>query len=149
HDGHVVLSGPILRSEVEHLLHEVRKVRGVREVENRLEVHEHGNHVPSLQGPGRPPRAPELLQERWTPSLRVGAAIVGAVAIVTGAARLPRSRTGGLGLTGIGSLLLARAVFDEPIHRFLGLGSTRRSVEVQKSITIDAPLEQVFSYFAN
>ena len=148
-DGHVVLSGPILRHEVEHLLREIRKVRGVRGVDDRFEVHQHGNNVPSLQGPGRPPRAPELLQERWTPSLRVGAAVVGAATATAGAIRLPRARAAGLGLTGLGSLLLARAVFDEPIRRFLGLGSTRRSVEVQKTITIDAPLEQVFSYFAN
>ena len=146
-NGHVVLSGPILRSEVEHLLREVRRVRGVRGIENKLEVHPSSKNVPSLQGPGRPPRAPELLQERWTPSLRVGAAVVGAVAAGAGAIRLPRAI--GVGLTGFGSLLLARAVFDEPLRRFLGLGGTRRSVEVQKTITIEAPVEEVFSYFAN
>jgi len=148
-DGHVVLSGPILRPEVGHVLHEIRKVRGVRDVESRLEVHPHGNNVPALQGPGRPPRAPELLQERWTPSLRVGAAVLGAVVATAGAVRIPRSRASGLGLAGIGSLLLARAVFDEPLRRFLGLGGTRRSVDIQKTITIDAPLDQVFAYFSN
>ena len=147
HGGHVVLSGPILRSEVSHLLHEIRRVRGVRDVENKLEVHQSGENVPSLQGPGRPPRAPELFQERWTPSLRVGAAVVGGITAATGIARLPRAA--GVGLAGIGSLLLARAVFDEPLRRFLGLGATRRSVEVQKTITIDAPIDRVFSYFAN
>lgn len=146
-NGNVVLSGPILRPEVEHLLHEIRRVRGVRGVENKLEVHQSSKNVPSLQGPGRPPRAPEILQERWTPSLRVGAAVVGAIAAGAGAMRLPR--VSGVGLTGFGSLLLARAVFDEPLRRFLGLGGTRRSVEVQKTISIDAPVEQVFSYFAN
>lgn len=148
-DGHVVLSGPILRPEVGHLLHELRRVRGVRSIEDRLEVHQHGNNVPSLQGPGRPPRAPELLQERWTPSLRVGAAVLGAAIATAGVVRVPQARVGGLGLAGLGSLLVARAVFDEPIRRFLGLGGTRRSVEVQKTITIDAPVDQVFAYFSN
>lgn len=146
-DGHVVLSGPILEHEVDHLVHEIRRVGGVHGVENKLEVHQDADNVPSLQGPGRAPRAPELLQERWTPSLRVGAAALGATAVVAGAVRLPR--IAGVALTGLGSLLLARATFDEPVHRFLGLGGTRRSVEVQKTMTIDAPLEEVFSYFAN
>ena len=149
HDGQVVLAGPILRPEVGHLLHELRKVRGVRGIENRLEQHQPGSNVPSLQGPGRAPRAPELFQERWTPSLRVGAAALGAIAAAIGVTRIPRSRASGLGLTGVGSLLLARAVFDEPLRRFLGLGTTRRSVEIQKTITIEAPLEQVFAFFSN
>ncbi len=149
HNGRIVLSGPILRPEVSHLLHEVRRVRGVRGIDNQLEVHQHGNNVPSLQGPGRAPRAPELLQERWTPSLRVGAAVLGAVAAAAGAARLSQSRIAGLGLTGVGALLVVRAVFDEPLGRVLGLGPTRRSVEIQKTITIDAPVEQVFELFSN
>ncbi len=146
-DGRVTLSGPILRHEVGHLLREIRKVRGVREIENKLEVHQHSNNVPSLQGPGRPPRAPELFQERWTPSLRVAAGAAGATVIGAGIVRF--SRPSGMALTGAGSLLLARAVFDEPIRRFLGLGTTRRSVEIQKTITIDARVDDVFGLFSN
>src|SRR5262249_31799674 len=38
--GRVTLSGPILAGEVDDLLSAVAAVRGVREVENRLEMHE-------------------------------------------------------------------------------------------------------------
>src|SRR5207245_245605 len=38
-EGHVTLSGPILAREVDDLLAAVASVRGVRGVENRLEVH--------------------------------------------------------------------------------------------------------------
>jgi osmotically-inducible protein OsmY len=49
-NGRVILSGPILRREVDDLLGIVAKVRGVREIENRLEIHEEAGNIPSLQG---------------------------------------------------------------------------------------------------
>lgn len=60
-DRHVVLTGDVLASEVDRLLKGVRKVRGVQEVENRLQAHEQPGDVPSLQGgsvrPGRARRS--------------------------------------------------------------------------------------------
>lgn len=49
-DGRVILSGPVLASEVDKLLSKVNKVKGVQEVESQLEVHESADDVPSLQG---------------------------------------------------------------------------------------------------
>jgi osmotically-inducible protein OsmY len=48
--GRVVLSGRILRHEVDDLLATVAKVRGVKGIENRLEIHEAAGSVPELQG---------------------------------------------------------------------------------------------------
>jgi osmotically-inducible protein OsmY len=48
--GRVVLSGPVLRHEVDDLLAVVARVRGVRQIENRLEIHESPGNEPSLQG---------------------------------------------------------------------------------------------------
>ncbi|MDQ3252792.1 MAG: BON domain-containing protein [Acidobacteriota bacterium] len=48
--GRVTLSGPVLASETDDLLSTVGKVRGVKDVENRLEVHEQAGNVPGLQG---------------------------------------------------------------------------------------------------
>jgi osmotically-inducible protein OsmY len=48
-NGIVTLSGPILRGEVDGLVSRVSRVRGVRQVENRLEPHDSAD-VPSLQG---------------------------------------------------------------------------------------------------
>ena len=43
--------------------------------------------------------------------------------------------------------LLARAATNLELRRLAGIGGRRRAVDVQKSITIDAPLEQVFAFW--
>jgi hypothetical protein len=48
--GRVILSGPILRDEIDGLLHGVASMRGVRDVENHLQVHDTPGDVPALQG---------------------------------------------------------------------------------------------------
>jgi hypothetical protein len=49
-DGRVMLSGPALADEVDEIVCAVNSVRGVREVDNHLEVHEEAGGVSSLQG---------------------------------------------------------------------------------------------------
>jgi len=48
--GRVVLDGPILADELEPTLAAARAVRGVWEVESRLQPHAADEHVPALQG---------------------------------------------------------------------------------------------------
>lgn len=52
-NGRVTLSGPILAREVDWLLDTVESVRGVKSVENHLEVHDTPGNVPALQGERR------------------------------------------------------------------------------------------------
>jgi osmotically-inducible protein OsmY len=49
-DGRVTLTGPALTRELDPLLREVERVRGVTGVENKLELHEEPGAVPGLQG---------------------------------------------------------------------------------------------------
>ena len=46
--GSVTLTGTVLTDEVQQLIDGVRSVRGVYDVENRLEVHEKGNDIPGI-----------------------------------------------------------------------------------------------------
>lgn len=48
--GAVTLSGPVLFDEVEALVNCVERVPGVKSVEDRLDVHEHSENFPGLQG---------------------------------------------------------------------------------------------------
>jgi hypothetical protein len=70
--GRVRLSGPVLSDEVQQLARAVASVRGVRDIENRLEVHEKGDDVPGLQGDAQKPTGQtiDVLQRRWSPSTR-------------------------------------------------------------------------------
>jgi osmotically-inducible protein OsmY len=52
-DGIVCLSGPALAAEVDELLGAVRSVRGVKDVEDQLDVHESAANISTLQGSGR------------------------------------------------------------------------------------------------
>jgi uncharacterized membrane protein len=146
-EGHIVLRGPILRGETDRLLRAVRRVPGVRSVESRLEEHGPDEHVPALQGAGGARHVPELMQKHWTPSLRVGAALFGAAVIGAGITRL--GSLSGIGLSGLGALLLARASLDKPVGRILGIGADRDAIELRKTMTIRAPIEEVFAYWAS
>lgn len=140
-DGRVVLSGPILTHEVDRLLSAVRKVRGVADVESRLEPHARPDGVPALQG-GRPrEELPELMQENWTPGVRCLAATAGSGLVAVG---LWRGGALGIGLGSAGAALLARAGANRRLSKLVGLGGGPKLVEVHKTITIQAPLEQVY-----
>lgn len=47
--GIVTVSGPILAREVDNMLHTIEGVRGVKHVENQLDVHEQPGDIPALQ----------------------------------------------------------------------------------------------------
>ncbi|HEU4345564.1 MAG TPA: BON domain-containing protein [Candidatus Binatia bacterium] len=83
--GRVTLIGPVLADEVQQLIRGVESVRGVREVENRLEVHEKPGDVPALQGQAEKPtgRRLDIFQGRWSPSTRFLIAGTGAALLLS------------------------------------------------------------------
>lgn len=144
--GQVTLGGQVMSDEVSRLLAGVKRVRGVRSVENRLQVHESAEGVSALQGGSRRDgRRSELAQENWTPAVRLLGGAVGGVLALYGASRGDRMGSA-LGLAGMG--LAARGVTNLSARRLTGIGAGRRSVNVRKTITINAPVERVFEYFA-
>ncbi len=143
HDGIVTLSGPILADEAPRLLQCVRDVRGVRDVEDRLELHTEPGRVPGLQGEPRqrPGRRSAFMQTNWSPTARAVATAAGAAATLWG---LRRRDPGGALVSGAGIVLLGRALTNLELARMFGLGEQSLAVNVQKSIRIHAPVETVY-----
>ena len=143
--GHVTLSGSVLAHEHQALLEAVRGVSGVNDIVDRLTVHKTAEGISELQG-GRRRRGelPELLQENWSPGTRV----VGSAAGTTLALLALRGGIPGLLLGAAGALILLRSTTNKPFRRLAGM-SGHRAIDIQKTIQIDAPVEQVFGFLAN
>ncbi|MGX2042063.1 BON domain-containing protein [Methylocaldum sp. MU1018] len=112
-DGFVTLSGPILAHEHKALCRCAASVRGVRSVDDRLEVHETAERVPELQG-GIPRRRirPDILQENWAPATRLITGATGTTLAIN-ALRNTSPLAAVLGLAG--STLLLRAMTNKPL----------------------------------
>jgi uncharacterized membrane protein len=139
-DGRVRLSGWILADEKDALLRKVSRVRGVREVSDELEARRQAGDIPALQGAGQKVRA---IRRNWSPTARLAAGTTGLGLGIAG------TRGGGLfGLfAGAGGALLAlRSFLNLPLRRLFGLGAGREAVTVQKTLRIQASVDEVFSF---
>lgn len=144
HAGVLDVSGPVLGAEREDLIRALRGVPGVKEVRDNLEVHADPGSVPGLQGIGRRQRALQTRPSSWTPTGRALAGAGGAGLLVLG---LRRGRLLGLGLDALGALLIGRALTNLGLRRLLGVGP-REGVDVQKTIHVHAPVDEVFMRFS-
>jgi uncharacterized membrane protein len=143
--GRITLGGMILTPEVPVLLAAVEMVPGVMAVDNQLETHDDAAGIPGLQGEGRQP-ADNLMQGSWSPTVRLLAGLIGWRATTAG------MRRGGLlglavGLGGLG--LLFRAVTNRTWQRLAGMTRTPQGVTFQKTLTLQAPVREVFDLFCN
>lgn len=145
-EGRVTLQGPVLEHELDDLLRDVRRVRGVSEVDNQLEVHREAGGVPALQGGRSRESRPDVAQDNWAPATRVTMGAVG------GALAFQGLRGRGLPsmlLLAAGAGVLLRALTNLPFRRLTGVGAGRQAVGMQKSIEIDAPVERVWDLWSN
>jgi len=146
--GRVTLRGPILQREVAGLLRCVEGVAGVQGVIPQLEPHKSAENVPGLQGtPSRPRRGrrPDVLQDSWSPSTRVLSTLLGV------GSGLRARKHGVLGpLYGVlGTGLALRGLTNLPLARMFGLRGGRRAFELQKTMTVRAPVAEVFRFWSN
>jgi uncharacterized membrane protein len=148
-NGKVILSGPILADEVDRLLSHVSSMRGVTEVEKRLEIHQEPGNVPGLQGqPGlrKTGQVPDIMQTSWSPTTRFIAGTAGGLTAVYGAMRL---NVIGAALATLGTAIFARALANIEFKRLTGIGANRRAIDFQKIINVAAPVEDVFAFWTN
>jgi uncharacterized membrane protein len=146
-NGHVTLSGPILATEVDVLLERVNAIRGVAGVENRLEVHEHAGTVSGLQD-GRVNLGERcaLMQTNWSPTARL---LAGAAGGVLTAYAAKRRGLIGVAITPVGLAMLSRAITNLELKRIIGIESGARTIDIEKTINIAAPVEEVFDFWAH
>jgi uncharacterized membrane protein len=146
HDGHVILGGPVLAAEEHRLIRAVQAVEGVKDVDPRFERHRQAGQVPSLQG-GRSHRQGTAGLDRhrnWAPATRTVVGTSGAALVAAGLCR----RNGmGVGIAVAGAALVARALTNLDFRRLIGMGAGRRAIDVQKTVTIDVPIEKVFAFW--
>jgi uncharacterized membrane protein len=142
--GRVLLRGLVLARELPRVVSRVSRVRGVKELINRLESHGNPENIPSLQGQNaRAGRRLGILREYWSPTTRLAVGGFGCGMTTYGLAR--KDLTGAaLALVGLG--LFTRAASNLPLKRLTGIHAGRRAIDIQKTININAPLEDVFRF---
>jgi hypothetical protein len=127
HEGRVTLTGPVLTHDADRLVRRVAAVRGVKDVEDRLEVHAEPGNIPGLQGAARAPRGGEvfdLMQRNWSPSTRL---LTGAAGLGLAAWGARRFTAVGVAMATVGVSLLSRALANVPISRLSGLETGKRA----------------------
>jgi uncharacterized membrane protein len=143
-EGRVPLRGVALRSEAEKLLDTARSVPGVADVYDQLELHETSEGVPALQGGVHREPRPELAQENWAPATRLVMGAAGGAVALWG---VRRKGWAGMAAKLAGAAVARRAITNMPVRQLTGVGAERRAIDVQKSITVQAPVARVFAFF--
>lgn len=143
-EGRVTLSGVALRPEAEKILDAARSVPGVTDIYDQLELHETAEGVPALQGGVHREPRPELAQENWAPATRLVMGTAGGAVALWG---LRRKGWPGVAARLAGAAVAKRAITNMPVRRLTGAGGGRRAIDVQKSITVQAPVARVFAFF--
>lgn len=139
--GRVTLAGPVMEDEKPRLLQVVQMMEGVTEIESRLVAHRVASSVPGLQGGRMRSPRPQVLQENWTPALRVAGSGAGLGLLAYG---LSRRGVVGLGSAVAGGALLTRAMTNLPARRLLGIGVGAHAVEVRKTLRVHVPVEEAY-----
>ncbi len=112
--GRIILSGVLLNHEVSPLISAVRKVRGVRGVENHLEPHRADEKISSLQGGEirRGHHQIDVFQKNWSPASRL---IVGVMGGFLGMYALNQRRLSRVVLGSLALLALLRSLTNQEI----------------------------------
>jgi uncharacterized membrane protein len=144
--GRLVVSGPILHDEAESLLGRLREMPGVQQVDDHLNRHAVAGFAPGLQGTPRRRTGPaEASDEAWSPGLRLLSTAGGGALALYG---LQHGGLSGLLLGLTGAALTARGLANKPVGQ-LASSSGPRTVDVKQSITVNAPIERVYAFWAD
>jgi uncharacterized membrane protein len=141
----------LLRDRAANFLHDAEHALDVvaRDVGNRaLGVYAEARHLArpgSVHDDGHRHMSFDLLQENWAPATRFLVGATGAGLIGYGATqRAPWACVVGT----VGLALAVRGLTNMSFGRMIGVGG-RRGIDVQKTVTINAPVDRVFEFWSN
>ena len=123
--GVVALRGAIFEHEVPTLLHALRRLPGVRSIDDRLVRHRVADAA--LREP---------IRSGLAPAPRVALGTAGALLLLSGRTL---ARAGG-------AVMLVRAIANDDLARVVGLKPA--TIAIDKTVTIDAPVDRVFALCA-
>jgi uncharacterized membrane protein len=145
-DGRAILTGPILAAEVVPLFEVISGIAGLKSIENLCELHESAD-IPALQG-GKLRGGERFgpFRTSWSPTTRLMAGLAGGALTIYGG-----KRRGALGsvMSAVGVGMLARALTNSETGRLVGVGGDVKGIDIEKTITIDAPVNEVFTYWSH
>jgi uncharacterized membrane protein len=145
-DGRAILTGPILAAEVVPLFEVISGIAGLKSIENLCELHESAD-IPALQG-GKLRGGERFgpFRTSWSPTTRLMAGLAGGALTIYGG-----KRRGALGsvMSAVGVGMLARALTNSETGRLVGVDGDVKGIDIEKTITIDAPVNEVFTYWSH
>jgi hypothetical protein len=118
--GRIALRGQILASEHHPMLRAVRRVRGVKDVQDLLQVHESAQGISALQGAQSRHERLALGPSTWSPAARAVSGGTGAALVLFG---LRRGGMMGALAGAAGAMLVTRAMVNKPLEELAeGIG---------------------------
>jgi uncharacterized membrane protein len=142
-NGRVALEGNMLQNEVEGFVSGIQRMKGVREVQNNLHLHQDAGDNPHLQGEG------SMFGEKmaqWSPSTRLLVGIGASYLLLYG---MVRGGLVGLAARLSGLVLGSRAISNLDLRSLTGAPTTGEAVNVRKSLNVNAPVEEVYQLWSN
>jgi hypothetical protein len=116
-DGRVTLRGPALTADVGRIVRRIGQVSGVRDVDNRLDVHDESRGIPGLESAhAERGEVLELGRGALSPTARLATSLGGALLALWGLRRLDAA---GVPVATIGMALLARSTGNPVIAELI------------------------------
>jgi uncharacterized membrane protein len=135
--GLVTLWGVILKSEMNGLLHTVKRVPGVKDVQNHLEISDSDEFALTEV---------KAKFASWSPTKRMLASTAGMGMVSYG---LKKKDAFGITMALLGAGLVVRSSMKRGVRSTLALTEESPGFELKETININAPISDVFDFWVN
>jgi uncharacterized membrane protein len=147
-EGQIHLSGSILNDERDAILKAASRTRGVRDVIDELEVFYSPEEMSAFQNTtdAQSQESPTWRQQNLSPATRLLSSVGGSLLTLYG---LKRKGLAKPVLSTAGLLLTARGMTNMDTSSLLGLTTAGNGIRVQKTVNINAPIDEVYRFWHN